>query len=58
VRFEVGPAAWQAFWLTAVDGLSGAEAAARLGQTPAAVFMAKSRVLARLRAAAGRGGCE
>jgi RNA polymerase sigma-70 factor (ECF subfamily) len=58
VRFEVGPAAWQAFWLTAVDGLSGAEAAARLGQTPAAVFMAKSRVLARLRAAAGRCGCE
>jgi RNA polymerase sigma-70 factor (ECF subfamily) len=54
VRFEVGPAAWQAFWLTAVDGLAGAEAAARLGRTPAAVFMAKSRVLARLRAAASR----
>lgn len=51
VRFEVGPEAWAAFWLTAVDGLSGAEAAAQLGKQPSAVYMAKSRVLARLRAA-------
>lgn len=51
VRFEVGPEAWAAFWLTAVDGLSGADAAARLGKRPSAVYMAKSRVLARLRAA-------
>jgi RNA polymerase sigma factor (sigma-70 family) len=50
VRFEVGAEAWQAFWLTAVEGLSGAEAASRLGRSAAAVYMAKSRVLARLRA--------
>jgi hypothetical protein len=35
-----------------VDELSGAEAAARLGKSPAAVYVAKSRVLARLRALA------
>lgn len=53
VRFEVGETAWQAFWLTAVDGLSGPEAAARLGRSAASVYMAKSRVLACLRAQAG-----
>lgn len=53
VRFEVGPEAWAAFWLTAVDGLSGEEAAARLGKQSSAVFMAKSRVLAKLREAVG-----
>ena len=53
VRFEVGPDAWAAFSLTALDGLSGGEAAALLGKSAAAVFMAKGRVLARLRAEAG-----
>jgi RNA polymerase sigma factor (sigma-70 family) len=53
VRFEVGPDAWAAFWLTAVEGLSGEEAAAQLRKRPSAVYMAKSRVLARLRAAIG-----
>ncbi|MGE3819877.1 MAG: RNA polymerase sigma factor, partial [Isosphaeraceae bacterium] len=52
VRFEVGESAWQAFELTALDGLSGAEAAARLGRSVAAVYMAKSRVLTRIRAEA------
>lgn len=51
VRDEVAGHTWQAFWLTAVEGLTGAEAAARLGMTPAAVFVAKSRALARVRAA-------
>ena len=49
VRLEVGAEAWAAFWLTAVEELSGAEAAARLGKTLSAVYMSKSRVLARLR---------
>jgi RNA polymerase sigma-70 factor (ECF subfamily) len=58
VRFEVGADAWAAFWLTTMDGLSGAEAAARLGKTPSAVYVAKSRVLARLRAALGSSGSD
>jgi RNA polymerase sigma-70 factor (ECF subfamily) len=36
---------WEAFRLTALEGRSGAEAAAELGMTVAAVFKAKSRVL-------------
>ncbi len=53
VKRDVGPGAWAAFWLTAVDGLTGAEAAERTGTTPAAVYVAKGRVLKQLRAAAG-----
>lgn len=44
VRQRVKPTTWDAFHLTAVEGLSGAEAAARLGMQVAAVFMAKSNV--------------
>lgn len=44
VRHRVAARTWQAFELTALDGLSGAEAAARLGMQVAAVFMAKSNV--------------
>ncbi|MFO0841048.1 MAG: sigma-70 family RNA polymerase sigma factor [Gemmataceae bacterium] len=44
VRRRVEPQTWQAFLLTAVEGMSGAEAAARLGVKVAAVFKAKSRV--------------
>ncbi len=40
---------WQAFWKTAVDGRPGAEVAAELKMSVAAVYMAKSRVLRRLR---------
>jgi DNA-directed RNA polymerase specialized sigma24 family protein len=53
VRFEVGPDAWQAFWLTVVDGLPGGVVAARLGKSVASVYMAKCRVLASLRDSAG-----
>lgn len=53
VKHEVGAGAWSAFWLTAVDGLSGAEAAAAIGTTPAAIYMAKSRVLGKLRVTLG-----
>ena len=53
VRFEVGPEQWRAFELTVVEGLSGAEAAARLGKSVAAVYMAKRRVRGRLQAKAG-----
>ncbi len=44
VRLRVEPHTWEAFRLTAVDGLSGADAAARLGLTVAGVYKARSRV--------------
>jgi RNA polymerase sigma-70 factor (ECF subfamily) len=44
VRERIEPRTWEAFRLTALDGLSGAEAAARLGMQVAAVFKAKSNV--------------
>jgi RNA polymerase sigma-70 factor (ECF subfamily) len=40
---------WQAFWQTAVEGREAKETAAALGMTLGAVYIAKSRVLARLR---------
>jgi RNA polymerase sigma-70 factor (ECF subfamily) len=40
---------WQAFSRVALDGVPAAQAAAELGLTSNAVFIAKSRVLARLR---------
>jgi RNA polymerase sigma-70 factor (ECF subfamily) len=44
VRERVEAHTWEAFKLTALDGLSGAEAAARLGMPVASVFKAKSNV--------------
>ena len=49
VRGEFAEATWNAFWQTAVDGRSPADAAAALGITVGTVYIAKSRVLARLR---------
>lgn len=49
VRPEFQEATWQAFWQTAVDGQSPKEVAARLHMSAGAVYVAKSRVLARLR---------
>jgi RNA polymerase sigma-70 factor (ECF subfamily) len=40
---------WQAFWRTAVAGESGQQVAEALGMSVAAVYLAKSRVMARLR---------
>lgn len=40
---------WEAFWRTAIEGQSPAEAAAALGMTAANVRQAKSRLLRRLR---------
>jgi RNA polymerase sigma-70 factor (ECF subfamily) len=47
---SVGEESWRAFELTAIEGLSGVEAAARLQKDPSAIYAAKSRVLKRLRA--------
>src|SRR5262249_18390070 len=49
VKGEFQPATWQAFWLTAVEGKAAAEVGAGLKMSPGAVYVAKSRVLARLR---------
>jgi RNA polymerase sigma-70 factor (ECF subfamily) len=49
VRPAFNDASWQAFWLTAVDGVSAADAAATLGLSVGAVYTAKSRVLDRIR---------
>ena len=49
IRQHFDPKTWQAFWRTAVDGLTAADAAAELGVQPGAVRVAKSRVLQRLR---------
>jgi RNA polymerase sigma-70 factor (ECF subfamily) len=49
LRGDFEPTTWQAFQRTALDGLAASEAAAELGVTANAVFIARSRVLARLR---------
>jgi RNA polymerase sigma factor (sigma-70 family) len=49
VRRRAEPQTWEAYRLTAIEGLSGAEAAARLGMKVAAVFVSRSHVMKRLR---------
>jgi RNA polymerase sigma-70 factor (ECF subfamily) len=49
VRRDVTEVTWQAFWRTAVDGRPAKRVAADLGVTVAAVYLARSRVLARLK---------
>jgi RNA polymerase sigma-70 factor (ECF subfamily) len=49
VRGEVQPKTWQAFWLTAVEGKAVKAVAKELGLTIASVYLAKSRVTARLK---------
>jgi RNA polymerase sigma-70 factor (ECF subfamily) len=44
IRLRVAANKWRAFELTAIDGLSGAAAAAQLGMKVATVFTAKSKV--------------
>jgi len=48
-RERVEPQTWEAFRLTAYEGLSGDDSAARLGMSVATVFKAKSRVLSFIR---------
>jgi len=49
IRHEFQPATWQAFWQTSVEGSGTQEVAASLGMTVGAVYIARSRVLARLK---------
>jgi RNA polymerase sigma factor (sigma-70 family) len=48
IREEFQPTTWEAFWLTAVEGLDAAEAGRRTGKTVGAVYVSRSRVMARL----------
>jgi RNA polymerase sigma-70 factor (ECF subfamily) len=50
VRGEFRDSTWQAFWLTAVEGLDAKAAARTVGISVGAVYIARSRVMARLRA--------
>ena len=49
MQAEFQPATWKAFWESEVAGRPVAEVAAELGLTPNAVYLARSRVLRRLR---------
>jgi RNA polymerase sigma-70 factor (ECF subfamily) len=49
VRPKVTTATWQAFWRTAVGAEPGQQVAADLGMTVTAVYIARSRVTARLK---------
>jgi len=54
VQLRVAPQTWQAFRLTAMEGLSGAEAAKQIPMQVAQVFVAKRRVQNMLRAEIAR----
>jgi RNA polymerase sigma factor (sigma-70 family) len=49
VRDEFRPSTWQAFWLTAVEGQDARTAAQASGISVGAVYIARSRVMARLK---------
>ncbi|HEV3142461.1 MAG TPA: sigma-70 family RNA polymerase sigma factor [Gemmataceae bacterium] len=49
VRGQFEERTWQSFWLATVEGKSGEEVAGALGMSVGAVYVAKNRVLARLR---------
>jgi RNA polymerase sigma-70 factor (ECF subfamily) len=48
-RRDVTDSTWQAFWRTAVDGHPCKQVAADLGLSVAAVYLARSRIVARLK---------
>ncbi len=49
IREDFQPHTWQAFWLVTIEGHSAREAADRLNMSRGAVYVAKSRILSRLR---------
>jgi RNA polymerase sigma factor (sigma-70 family) len=49
VQHEFHGNTWKAFWGTAVEGRGASEVGAELKMSPGAVYVAKSRILARLR---------
>jgi RNA polymerase sigma factor (sigma-70 family) len=53
VRQDVSAATWQAFWRTAMEGQPTLQVAADLGMSATAVYLARHRVLARLKELVG-----
>ncbi len=49
IKDEFQETTWRAFWLTAVEGIVAGEAAKQVGLSVGATYVAKSRVLARLK---------
>jgi RNA polymerase sigma-70 factor (ECF subfamily) len=49
VRSEFQENTWRAFWLTAVEGAAVADVSRQVGLSAGAIYVAKSRVLARLK---------
>lgn len=49
IKSEFQETTWRAFWLTAVEGAAAADASTQVGVSPGAIYVAKSRVLARLK---------
>jgi len=49
IKSEFQDNTWRAFWLTSVEGASAAEVSKQLGLSAGAIYVAKSRVLARLK---------
>ena len=50
IKGEFQETTWRAFWLSAVDGQAAVDAARQVGISTGAIYVAKSRVLARLKA--------
>jgi RNA polymerase sigma-70 factor (ECF subfamily) len=49
IKDDFAPPTWAAFWQTALEGRSPGEVAGELGMSVGAVYIARSRVLARLK---------
>ena len=49
IKSEFQENTWRAFWLTAVEGTVVADVAKQIGLSPGAIYVARSRVLARLK---------
>jgi RNA polymerase sigma-70 factor (ECF subfamily) len=49
VRKDVAESTWQAFWRTAMEGQRTGQVAADLGLSATAVYVARHRVMARLK---------
>jgi RNA polymerase sigma-70 factor (ECF subfamily) len=54
VRRSIKETTWQAFWMTAIEGVAIPEAASKLGLSVGSVYIARSRAMARLREAVAR----